>query len=384
MIDVDQAARQPGEALVRQVGAGQFLQNVPRLRTGEHEHANRIGQIVETDRSVIRHMLLDPVMVEPLARAGGNDIEAVGGFTLDRIFGMHAAAFGQGVRERYPPDALRQLVRRQPVEERLGAGTGNTAFREGRHVEKPGMLGRVAHLVADMLEPVRAAERPVVFLRRSLGREPVGALPAEFLPEHGAKRLQPVIAGRGAERPRGAALLVRIVDDEDVLVRLLVLRLEVGFGGVAAIAARVDAKHVDGRLALDNPFGKLPAGAAGGGDAETVALAEPEIRQVPGRADDRIAVRRIGDGAVIDLLHPGFAESGNAVHGGFDMRLQTLQILLEQLIFGIGARPVDIACRRAGLVGAENQPAGLLAHVPAAVRIAKNAHFRQAPWRAVP
>ena len=169
------------------------------------------------------------------------------------------------------------------------------------------------------------------------------------------------------------------MDDEDVLVRLLVLRPEVGFGGVAAVAARVDTKHVDGRLALDNPFGKLPAGTAGGGDAETVTLTEPEIRQVPGRADDRIAVGRVGDGAVIDLLHPGFAESGNAVHGGFDMRLQTLQILLEKLVFGIGARPVDIACRRAGLVGAENQPAGLLAHVPAAVGVTKNAHFRQAP-----
>ena len=45
-------------------------------------------------------------MVETLARAGGNDIKAVGRFTLDRVFGMDAAAFGQGVRERYPPDAL--------------------------------------------------------------------------------------------------------------------------------------------------------------------------------------------------------------------------------------------------------------------------------------
>ena len=67
-----------------------------------------------------------------------------------------------------------------------------------------------------------------------------------------------------------------------------------------------------GRLALDDPFGELPAGAAGGGDAEGVALVQPEIRQVPGRADDRAAVRRVGDGAVVDLLDADLAEGRHA------------------------------------------------------------------------
>ena len=217
----------------------------------------------------------------------------------------------------------------------------------------------------------------MILLRRAFRRKPVGALPPELLSEDGTEILQPVIAGRGAKRTRGPALFIRIVDDEDVLVGFLVLRLEIGFGCVAAIAPRIDAKHIDGRLALDDPFGKLPAGAAGGGDAEAVAFAQPEVRHIPCRTDDRVAVRGVGDGAVIDLLHTGLAKGGHAVHGGFDMRLQTLKVLLEQLIFGIGTRAVDIACRGTSLVRAEDQATRLLAHVPAAVGIAKDAHFRQ-------
>ena len=66
---------------------------------------------------------------------------------------------------------------------------------------------------------------------------------------------------------------------EDVGIGLLVLRLEVALGRIGAEAARIDAHHVDGRLAIDDPFGELPAGAAGRRDAEGMALVQPEILQ---------------------------------------------------------------------------------------------------------
>src|SRR5262245_14208106 len=118
---------------------------------------------------------------------------------------------------------------------------------------------------------------------------------------------------------------------EDVAVGFLVLHLEIAAGGIRAEAARVDAHHVDRRLALDDPFGELPAGATRGSDAEGMTLVEPEIAPAPGRADDRRAVRRIGDGAVIDLLDPDFGKSGNPDHGGLDMRRQAIEVFLEQL-----------------------------------------------------
>ena len=120
-------------------------------------------------------------------------------------------------------------------------------------------------------------------------------------------------------------------------IGLLVLRLEIAARGVGAEAARIDAEHVDGRLALDDPFGELPAGAAGRGDAEGVALVQPEVRQVPGRADDRAAVGRVGDGAVVDLLDADLAEGRHAGDRRLDMRREAVEVLLEQLVFGIVA-----------------------------------------------
>ena len=80
---------------------------------------------------------------------------------------------------------------------------------------------------------------------------------------------------------------------------------------------------------------KLPAGTARRRHAEGMAFVEPEILEVPGRADDRRAIGRIGDGAVVDLLDADFAEGRNARDRGFDMRRQPVEILLEQFIFAL-------------------------------------------------
>jgi hypothetical protein len=95
-----------------------------------------------------------------------------------------------------------------------------------------------------------------------------------------------------------------------------------------------------------------------------MALVEPEILEVPGRPDDRTAIRRIGDGAVVDFLDAHLSECRHALDGGLDIGREAVEILLEQLVFGLRRGTIDVATGRADLVRPEQQPAGFLAHVP--------------------
>ena len=186
------------------------------------------------------------------------------------------------------------------------------------------------------------------------------------------------MTGAGLGGPRRRALLVRIVDDEDVGVGLLVLGPGVVLVGIGAEAARVHRQHVDGGLAVDDPAGELPAGAAGGGDAEAEAFRQPEVRQPVGRPDERVAVRRVGNGAVDAVLDAGAAEHGHSVDRGLDMRLQALDIRRQQLLAEAVRNAVHRPGRRALLVGPENQALALFAHVVRRIALAQHRQFGQA------
>jgi hypothetical protein len=56
---------------------------------------------------------------------------------------------------------------------------------------------------------------------------------------------------------------------------------------------------------------------------------------------------------------------------------QPLQVLLEQLVLGPVRGPVEVAAGRAGFVGAEEEAAVLLPHVPGGIGLAQHAHLRQ-------
>ena len=217
----------------------------------------------------------------------------------------------------------------------------------------------------------------MILARRARRREPVGALPAELLAKDGAQGAQPVVARRGAVRAAGRAFLVRIMHREDVGVRLLVFRPQVGAGGVGPEAARIHVQHVDGRLALHDPLRKLPAGAAGGGDAERLPLVQPEVGQAPSGADQRVAVRRERNGAAVHALDAQLAKRRHAANGGFDVRREAVEVGVEEFVFALGMRAVRIAGGSAVLVRAQHQPARFLAHVPGAVGFAQYRQFRQ-------
>ena len=99
-----------GKRRIAEIGAGDFLQNVTCLWSGQNQHTDGIGNVVETDRAIIRHMFPDPVMIQPLCRAGGDKIETVIRFTLDGKFRMHTAAFSQRMAQRTRPTLRGSLL----------------------------------------------------------------------------------------------------------------------------------------------------------------------------------------------------------------------------------------------------------------------------------
>ena len=164
---------------------------------------------------------------------------------------------------------------------------------------------------------------------------------------------------------------------EDLGIGFLILFDEETAACIVAEPARIDAHHVDGRLPINNPVCQLPAGTSGRRHAKAMAFIEPEILKAPCRSDNRRAIRRIGDGAVIHLLDAHFAKGRNAAHGCQNIGLQTLQRVGKQFIFTIGRRSIDIAGRRADFIRAKQKATGFFAHVIAGIGFAQNAHFGQ-------
>ena len=376
--DVGSHAGQPAEVLVVEVDVADPAKKLARLRPRHHQYAHARRQIVEAHPAVGRPLSRQVVVVEALERARRDEVEAVFGFPVDGEFGVHAATTVERMAQRDTARPTRQPVGDKAVEERSRSRSTDARLRERRHVQETDVVADVAAFGADVFEPSRSPERPVIFPGNTGRCEPVRSLPAELLAEHAPQRAHPLVARCHAMRACRRPLLVRVVDGEDVGVGLFVLGLEVGGRRIVAEPARLDAEHVDCRLAFDDPLRELPARATCGGDAEAVALVEPEVPLPPGRTDDRTAVRRVRDRAVVDVLDTEFPERRDTTDRGFDVRRQAVEVGIEQLVLAVRRRPVQVARRGAPLVRSEQQAAGFLAHVPRAVGFAQDAHLRQA------
>src|SRR3984957_10096119 len=186
-------------------------------------------------------------------------------------------------------------------------------------------------------------------------REPVRAPPAGDRAKPGAEVLHTRIARRLAQRACGRPLLVGIMHGEDLGVGLLVLFDQIPCVRVRAEAPRIDAEHVDCRFASDDPLGKLPAGAAGRRHTKRMAFVEPEVSYTRRRADNRRAVWRIGDGAVVDLLDAYLAKGRDTRDRRLDVGAKAIEILGKKLVFAVRRRPVDIAGGRAFFVRSQQQ-----------------------------
>ena len=285
---------------------------------------------------------------------------------------------GQGIGQ-VDPAHVRQLVAGEMVEERSRAGAAHQMLGEGGGVDDADGVADGFGLGLGILPPGTPAESAGVVVEIGggiLGPIVVRAFPAVHLAELRAHLLLAVIGGGGAQGAAGFAFLVRVVQDEDVVVAFLVLAGGVFGGHPAAEALGVEGGHVDLGLALGHQLGKVVAGAARCGDAEGEALRQPHVAQAGGRADQRVAVGGVADRAVVVVLEAHGLGRGNPVDEGHVFLLDPFEVEGEE----VGAEAVGDAVLEAGrgalLIGAEDPAAAFLAHIPLGVRVAQDRVLR--------
>ena len=280
--------------------------------------------------------------------------------------------------QRHAPDLRRDLVGNQRVEPALRPGSGDLVLGEGSQVDDADALAHEARFIAHVLEIVAAPEAPAIATLNSGRRKPVGALPAIPLSPHRSFGIDLVVHRAGLRRPRVGALFVRKMDSEDAAVGFLILLYDVALARVRAKTPRIHRQHVDARLALDNPFGELPAGAAGRGDAEAVSFVQPHVGQTPRRSDERTAVRGVGDRAVDDVLDAAVLERRHAALGCLHVRHEPIEIAREKVTAEPVRHPVGKARRRALLVGTQDPAQALLAQVVGLIGLAQHGELAPA------
>ena len=396
-------AGQPLEAVLAQIRVGERLQQVAGFGPRHYQHALLRGDLLQLHAAVCGQEPAEAVKVMAVKGAAGDQVVVLRPPLVEGELAAHAAGLGEQVAEGQAPDAFRRLVGQQGVQPGGGARAPHLELGEMAHVQQADGLRHMAALGADMLEVVAAAEGVLLHNGPAVARqgvvpvqqgvrllqirfgegialrgEPVGPLPAIDAAEDRPQRLQPVVAGGSAQGAARGPLLVRVVDGEHIGIGFLCLGAQVAAAGIGAEAPRVNAHHVHCGLALRYPLRQLPAGAAGGGHAKAVPLVQPEVGQAPGWAHQRAAVRRVGDGAIVDGLDAHLAEGRDALDAGLHMRHEPLQVGIEELVFGARVRAIHIAAGGAGFVGAQNQAAVLLPHIPGGIGFAQHALLRQA------
>ena len=139
-------------------------------------------------------------------------------------------------------------------------------------------------------------------------------------------------------------------------------------------AADVDRGQVQAGLALGDPLGQRPPGAAGRGDADRVeAGADEEVPQLRGLAQDELVVRGEALRAVVEHLDPGLGQDRDPVDRAVHQDREVVPVLLEQLeLERVGQRVGRDPRLGVGLEAADDQPADLLLDVGIAVRVAQD------------
>ena len=189
---------------------------------GDDQHAERARQVLELDRAVLRHVLQQLVVVEPLPGAGRDQVEALLALAHDREFGVHAASRVERVAEVDPADFLGSLLATSRSRKASAPGPETRALANAVMSSRPTFLATLRHSLPTCSNHFERRNDQWSSCARPW-REPVRPLPAELLAEHRAQSLHAVVAGRHAQRAPGRALLVGVVDREDVGVGLLVL-----------------------------------------------------------------------------------------------------------------------------------------------------------------
>ncbi len=126
--------REPRKRLVGNVGVCELLENVARLRSGQHEHAILRGRVFEIDRGVRRQELCQEVEIVIVCGTRTNQEEPLTPWSVaqscDGEFGPHRTRWIEGVRQGETPHALWHVIGDDLVQPIAGAGTLDFELRE--------------------------------------------------------------------------------------------------------------------------------------------------------------------------------------------------------------------------------------------------------------
>ena len=123
------------------------------------------------------------------------------------------------------------------------------------------------------------------------------------------------------------------------------------------------------RIDLEGVY--VVSAAAALDDSETEGGAEEIVGDAELGADQRAAVRRVGDRSVDHRLDAALGDQRHPTDGLFDNLLEAIQIGGQQLLAELRGHAVDRPRRRRLLVGAEDQAFPFLAQVERRIDVAQ-------------
>ena len=277
------------------------------------------------------------------------------------------------------PSALRTSLAAISRKNRLGVGAGQSELGEGGLIEQRRRLPRRAMFPRHGVKPVWPLIGVVIVGGFSVFREPVGALPTELFAEYSARRLEPIVERRTAQRPPGTIFLGR--PRHRVVFGVGFERARTDPVGIAMAASEppdVSRPEIERRRAFHDPFGERHSRAAPGCDAEGVETrADKDVAHLGRLAKDEIAVRREALRPVDHLLDADVAQGGHAPESLLHDRLEMVPIRLQKLKLEILRQWVGQPGPGIGLVAAHHQAADLFLPVGQPVRIAQRRQARR-------
>ncbi len=349
------------EGARRKVRAHQALQELPRAGAGDREAAEgRCGGAHEYIRRGLARP--EPAQVKLLGEARSHDEEAILRKTGDREIPDDPPG---GIEHRGEREASRSRDAgcKHAVEPPARALAGDLVLAVVGGLVKPHRAAHGAAFGAHHGEGFRPAVGRGLLGRHPARREPQGILETEVRPHDGTGRLELRVDRGATHRAGGGQLLVRVGEPEAPRVVLGNLDRGVFRRRERPEARDVHREDVLARIALGHPAREHEPDAAALAEAGHHGAGDPEIPQAAYRTYERVAVGSEGERAVHGLADADPSERRKMPEADLEVRCEPLEVLGQQLHGEVLGRLQRRPHVPSGLIGADQDPAALLAHI---------------------
>ena len=313
-------------------------------------------------------MALEPAPVPGLGRPGADQEKALLGETAHGEVADQLAALVQHGGQRHA--AYRgHLVGHHAREPGCRAGAAHLELAVVGDLEKPGALAHCAAFLGHVRVGVGATEAHLVESLGSAGREPQRMLEAAVIAEDRVLGLQSLVDRRGAQGARRREFLVGEADAEAARVVLADLGVGVGEGGPVAVAGNVHAPDIGAGVPVHHPLREREPHAAALTETGHHAAGDPEVGEAAHRADQGVAVRGEGEGAIHDFLDARLAELREVLEADLQAGCDAVQVVRQQVLAEVPRRFLGRPGHACFLVGADQHAAALLAQIDLAFEV---------------